>query len=61
MMDLSPDETKAIFICPDCAKERGYRWPYQGSVHEIIGKCDMCGARGLMFDRDDLVPPGEDP
>lgn len=48
------------WYCVDCCLERGYRWPFAGHVHERVGVCDACAKRGVVFDIDDLVPPGED-
>jgi hypothetical protein len=46
----------STWICVDCSLERGYVWPLAGHVHEKIGTCDFCGKRGVLFDKDDLVP-----
>lgn len=53
-------QAEPVMICAECARERGYRWPRLGSVAEKIARCEYCGKRSVLFDRDDLVPPGAD-
>jgi hypothetical protein len=53
-----PDES-ATWICFECAKERGYRRPLEGSVNDTVTKCVCCSKYCVVMDRDDLIPPGE--
>lgn len=54
-------DTDTLWICVDCALERGFRWPLNGHVHEKLTVCDHCGKRGACFEKDDLIPATEDP
>lgn len=50
-MTVTDDE---IYICANCAGERGYRMPNDGLVGSARTKCAMCGKFELCFMLDDL-------
>lgn len=51
--------SEEIWICLDCAQERGYRKPIEGAVNGKVTKCFCCYKYCYVMDRDDLIPPGE--
>lgn len=49
-------DRRDTFICADCAGERGYFWPKEGSVYSRRVRCDYCEKKEICFDVDDLLP-----
>lgn len=59
--DEKPTKYEKVFlICINCARQKGYRVPLEGSIFQAVDKCMCCEIRTLVVDIDDLVPAWED-
>lgn len=54
------DDKIPIFICAECARERGYLFPERKPIMAIIRRCDLCGDLGPCWDMGEMVPGWED-
>jgi hypothetical protein len=52
-------ENDEAYICADCIKERGYRWPDDGGVEARKCRCSMCELFTICFCLEDLEPAME--
>lgn len=56
---MDQTEPEDVLVCPDCAKDRGYRHPHPENLERFQTDCAYCGKNTLLVRLEDLFPPNE--